>query len=497
MKTTGLTRYLSMLFGTCTLMACGSPPLGPAPIPEKLVYRCDRLTQDFAAKVSSGKHVPITVGWSQGGATEEISEEQLAERIVVGKPGTETWVLGRGGSGKSRLAESVHAKICGRALVIRLDCEMDLVPKMAVATAKQPALAMALLEQFGVAPGEDMVATLRQQLSGTWTLIVDGGDELTPREQLMLSRDLFWLAKAEVPPPHLVRFERPGFDTGKDGPKPVATARVHELSAAQADAVLARRFKDPKDLEAARKWLAMTGLDNTRTDALGTRYVHLSTWRDAEMLADLAEDAAKGMEPFGVNGTRADLWAAWVGHRLMPAAANIESGIGWMDRIVQAGAAESNEPDLQITIERCVGAARPAVGTAEAACGALVNSTLVHPSRAPATWALRNRTLIDLVLSRWLVAKYADCDMLSAAVSNYASLELTAMVASQTVGRRCLGNLVAAVCSRGIAAQELLSFVDEAVPREAEFGDRVQKALETAGSACEREVLTSLIPKNR
>ncbi|MBI5608839.1 MAG: hypothetical protein HY902_08150 [Deltaproteobacteria bacterium] len=477
------------------LTACSGASRAPAPIPEKLVYGCDRLLRSFNAKVESGRHVPIQVTWQQGEVVETVSEERLAVKILAGEAGQETWVLGRGGSGKSRLADSVQSKICGKALTVRVDCELDLAPHFATATAKLPAIAAVLLEAVGTPPDDDPARQLQEALGPDWILIIDGGDELTPRDQIRLRRDMEWLARSGVARPHLVRFERPGFNLGRDGLKPAATARVAELACEQADGVLARRFKDPAELAAAKKWLAQTSLDRKRAGIEQCRYVHMATWRDAEMIADLAEDAARGMEPFGAHPTRAELWSTWVGHRVAPVVANTESGMSWVDRLVLASATEATDPDMQITVERCVAAARPASGSPEAACGALLSSPLVHQSFTEGYWALKNRTIVDLALARWLVAKNDDCDMLSAAVSNYASHELMAMVVSLPHGRRCLGSLVGAVCSRGIAAEELLSFIDESVPREPEFGDRLRGAMSQATSRCEHDVFEALLPK--
>lgn len=493
MKTPSFLSKLSLMCSTLALGACGGAPVGPAPIAQKLVYRCDRLSQEFDAKVAAGKHVPILVTWSAGERREEVGEDELAQRLLAGAPGQQTWVLGRGGSGKTRLADSMQSKLCAQAATIRVDCEMDLAPRMATATERMPALGLAIADQVGATYGSDIAASLSKYLAGSWILIIDGVDELTPREQLVLRRDLDWLAKSEVPPPHLVRFERPGFDGARDVAQASARVRVGELVCEQVEGVWSRRFKDPKELETAKAWLASKELDRKRKDSPGCRYVYMSTWRDAEMMADLAEDAVKAMEPLGAHLTRADLWGAWIGHRLSPVVANMESGLAWIDRLVAAGATEATPPDLVITVDRCVATARPTTGTPEGACGALLSSPVLHAARNPGEWGFRNRTIIDLALSRWLIARNTDCNMLSTAVANHASLELMAMVVSQTAGRRCLPNLIATVCSRGISADELLSFVDEAVPHEAEFTERVQSALAGAGSACERQVFKSLL----
>jgi hypothetical protein len=478
-----------------TVAACSGAQRAPAPIPEKLVYSCDRLTRGFQSKVAAGRHVPIQMAWQQGEAAEMVSEDQLAVKILASEPGQELWILGRGGSGKSRLADSVQSKICSKALTIRVDCELDLAPHFATATAKLPSIAAVLLEAVGLPPGDDPGRQLQDALGPDWILILDGGDELSPRDQIRLRRDMEWLARSGVARPHMVRFERPGFNLGRDGLKPNATARVAELDCAQADGVLVRRFKEPAELEAAKKWLTLTSLDRKRGGVDTCRYVHMATWRDAEMVADLAEDAARGMEPFGAHPTRAELWSTWIGHRVAPVVANTESGMSWIDRLVLAGAVETNDPDMQITLERCVAAARPATGSPEGACGALLSSPLVHQSFAEGFWAFKNRTIVDLALARWLTDKNNDCDMLAAAVSNYASHELMAMVVSLPHGRRCLGNLVGAVCSRGIPAEELLSFIDESVPREPEFGDRLRTTMAGASTRCEHDVFQALLPK--
>ncbi len=493
------THFLSALsLLAVTLGACsGATGTVKRKTPEAMADRCYATTRARAAAVADGSHQPFALLRSGDAAPVPWTEQQAAEHLLAAKPGAETWVIARGGSGKSKLAWSLDALTCGQRLTFRIDVGLDLRAKLELATASQPALARALLEQLGKRAGEDPAGQLRDELGDTpWLLLLDGTDELTQSERRRLTAELEWLEKAEFNQ-HIVRFERPGMVDVKPQRQPDLVLTLPDLTCAEADAVLARRFAEPTALAAARTWLTAHKLDRKRAGE-ACRYVHMSTHRDAEMLADLAEDAratagdAAGLDDLPLDPVRSELYATWLAHRLHGITSTTDGALAWLDRIAAQGVIDKREPDLRLSVNRCEGVAAPGGGDAGGVCRRLMLSPVVRKGEASGTATLANRTLMDLLLARWLVHSQNDCALLTSATGEMASLEVAAMVASLPDGRRCLNPLVAAICSRGIPADDIVGFVDQAVPVVVRDPAFFAITLERAHGTCERGVFTGL-----
>ncbi|MSQ84910.1 MAG: hypothetical protein EXR77_18895 [Myxococcales bacterium] len=431
--------------------------------------------------------------WRAGEIVEDIDESQLADRLRVGRAGQQTWVLARGGAGKSRLVDSVQSGSCDRVATVRMDAALDFRPKAELATAKRPALAAVVAEKMDITGESDIIELLQDTLGDQpWLILVDGTDELTAAERRMLDKDLAWLSRQRITQPHVVRFERPGFSDATRSQLPDAIVELPELSCEVVDAALARKFAAEGAHLAARAFLVKFGLDRKRATDKTCRYVHMATWRDVETVSDLAADAAKAMDEPPSVPNRSEIYATWLGHRLSGIAPSADAASRWLDRMVAVGVQEASEPDLLLTLDRCSTVATPGAAPHSEACAALMKSAAVKSGPSSTSWILRNQTLMDLLLARWLVNKHEDCALLSAATADVASLELTAMVFGQTVGRRCLVPIVAAVCSRGTPAEQIGKFVDEALARDAEFVELIDRAKERAQTACEREVFAAV-----
>ncbi len=484
-----------------TAVACsGASTAVKRKLPEPMAERCRTATHARAAGLADGSFQPIALRRADDPAQTPWTEQQAADHLLTAKPGAQTWVIARGGSGKSKLAWSLEALTCGQRLTFRVDVGLDLRAKLELATASQPAIAGVLLGQLGVRAGEDPAGQLRDALGDTpWLLLLDGTDELTVSERRRMDAELDWLEKAEFSE-QIVRFERPGMVDAKPTKAPELVLALPDMTCAEADAVLVRRFPDPTALQAAQAWLAAHKLDRKRGGAT-CRYVHMSTHRDAETMADLAEDAraavgeAAGLDDLAMDPVRSELYATWLAHWLHGITSTTDGALSWLDRIAAQGVIDKREPDLRLSVNRCEGVAAPGGGEAGGACRRLMQSPVVRKGEASGVAALANRTLMDLLLARWLVKGQTDCALLTSATGEMASLEIAAMVASLPDGRRCLNPIVAAICSRGIAPDDIIGFVDQAVPvgtRDAAFFAIAQ---ERAQGACEHGVFAGLQAK--
>lgn len=482
------------------LMACsGAGQAARRPQPEAAVERCAAQKRAVAAAIADGSHTPIAMVAlaTAGTGAEPWTEARAAERILAAPAGGESWVVARGGSGKSLLARHLEAQLCGERLTFRVDVGLDLRAQLETATPAKPAIARLLLAQLGQRGGDDPAGQLRDLLgSDPWLLLLDGTDELTQSERKKLNREVEWLRSAGFGQ-HIVRFERPGMAEASGTQTPEVVLHLDDLTCAEADAAFARRLGDPAALAPARAWLTAHRLDRQGAGE-PCRYVHMPTHRDVEVLADLAKDAqaagtdAQLSDDVARDPTRADIFATWSAHRLQGIASTTEGALAWLDRIAAQGVVDKTEPDLRLTVNRCEGVATPGAIASGPACRQLMQSAVVRKSEASGAATLANRTLADLLLARWLVRQQSDCAMLASAMGEMASLEVAAMVASLPDGRRCLNPLVAAICSRGIPPADVLGFIDEAVPMGSRDAAFFAIAGERAHGACERKVFAGL-----
>jgi len=488
-----MTRLERCAFGAAVaVLGCSGAAARPSAQPKALAERCFAIQRTVEALKVKQAYVPLVLDWRDGDARTPIDEDALAERLYHGRPGAHTWVLARGGSGKSRLVDVVQAANCARRPVVRIDAAIDLRPQLAVATARRTALGLVLADQLGADAQrrtEDVIAdAIGDQ---PWLLILDGTDELSQADRRALGKEMAWLATLPVAQPHFVRFERPGFHLGLRKFAPDGVAELPELSCDQADQDWNQRIGAAGVVDASAAWRTRRGLDRRHVAGGRCHYIYLATFRDTEAVADLAVDAGKGLDDLAAAPTRADVFSTWMAHRLRAAAPGTEAVLAWLDRVVSQGVGEG-EPDFVLTLDRCHAAAPPGGSQAADACAALMASPVVKPGPNRQSWLPRNQTLTDVLLARWLASKHEECATLAAATADLASLELTGMVLSLPAGRRCLTPLIAAVCSRGTAVSDIAEFADEALPRDSEYDARLEMAQRQAATDCERAVIARL-----
>ena len=485
-------------------LACSAPKqMAARKLPEAMAERCMAASSALSIAIADGSHQPALLTLAADKPVAPWTEQHTAEYLIAAPAHSETWVIARGGIGKSHLARSLEALTCAKRMTFRIDVGLDLRSKLETATPTQPAIARVLLAQMGIRPGEDPATQLRDELQESpWLLLLDGTDELTQSERRQLDRELDWLKGADFGQ-RIVRFERPGMvDTAQAKP-PETVLRLPELTCAEVDAALSRRFPVSSELITAQKWLAAHRLDRKRPitpgdTAQACQYVHMSTHRDVETLADLAQDAlvestgeAK-LDDLPMDPVRTDLYATWLFHRLRGMATTAEGALTWLDRIAAQGVMATHEPDLALSVNRCEGVSAPGGIEPGPVCRKLMQSAVVRKGESSGVTTLANRTLMDLLFARWQVKAQTDCALLNSAVSDLGSLEITAMVASLPDGRRCLNPIVAAVCSRGIPVADVVAFVDEAVPMGVRDAAFFAIAAERAKGKCEHAVFEGL-----
>lgn len=475
-----------------TALACGAPTVTSNEVAmAALGGRCQAVTQEFAKASAEGRHVPVVVQGRAPGA-QPIAEADFAAQLTQAAQGGETLVLARAGTGKSHLSWAIEAMTCEKLPTVHVALAKELAPLFVTETAAQPALARLLYQQLGGPLSGDPAPGLRRFFGGRpWLLIIDGADELTPSERRRLKANLEWLRKANLGQ-HILRLERPGFEGIDDHASLERVFDLPDLACGDVDKTWLRRWPDETKRNAALAYLARHHIDR-KLPGDACKYVHLTTWRDVEVAAELAEANVPGQpDDLAVDPTRADLHREWLLLKLRQVQASAEATMAWLDRIIALGVVKGAEPDLMLSEDRCMSVASPEGPANPAFCAALLKSAAVKPTARPGSYILRNQSLADLLLARWLVTQYTDCGTLAGATAAQGSLEVSAMVASTQPGRLCLGQLAAALCSQGLPAGQVAAIFDEATPLGFRDPVVIDRLTQQASSACERRVLSQL-----
>jgi len=386
----------------------------------------------------------------------EVSEGAWIARVIDGPPGQVARVVARAGAGKSRLAWSLEAQACGRIPTVRLDVDAELRTRLSLPVVDRPALTDAVLAALD--PDGQGGDALQRMGHRPWLLLLDGADELGALDRQRLERDLPDLIR-QSPGMRLLRFER--LPLVPSAAAPTLTAQLPDVACAQADEMWARLFRSEDERSRALAWRRAHGLDRRTAD--GRAYVHARTWRELHLLADLARDAAAGMDDVPTDAGRLDLYAAWAEHGLAALGGTTESRWNWLDGLTQATAVARGAPEPQWTGELCRTTTTPPGLSAQDACKRLEHSRLVTMGKLAGTWTFVHASLADLARSRWLARHTLACEPLARSVVEDGSLEAFALVAAMPQGRACLPQLVAQACQAGAAAVDLADRLDEAL----------------------------------
>lgn len=477
---------------SASLLACSAPQVTTNEVAmAALGGRCQAVTQEFAKANAEGRHVPVSLRSRSPGA-QPVAEADFAAQLTQAAPGGETLVLARAGTGKSHLSWAVQAMTCEKVPTVHVALAKELAPLFLTESPEHPAIAKFLYQELGGPLAGDPAAGLRRFFGGQpWLLIVDGGDELTPSERKKLAGNLAWLRAAKLGQ-HVLRLERPGFEGIDSHTSGERVYDLADLNCADVDAALRRRWPDDTQHSAARAYLARHQIDRKIPDA-ACKYVHLTTWRDVEVAADLAEDSAPGKEDnLPADPTRADLHREWLLLKLRTLRVSGDAAVNWLDRIVALGVLQGLEPDLVLTDDRCMSVPGPEGPANPAFCGALLKSSAVKQTSRPGAYIFKNQSIADLLLARWMVEKYKDCGTLAGATAAQGSLEVSAMIASTQAGRLCLAQLTGSLCSQGLPAELVASTIDESTPLGFRDPVVVDRLMQQASTPCERRVIQQL-----
>ena len=399
-----------------------------------------------------------------------VDEAQLVTRLLAGHA-RGTLVLARGGSGKSKLAWSLEAQICGRMPVARVDLQWDLEAGEGPAAGDNAVLAaiQRTLHLSGTAP-----QALKTALHGRGLmLLLDSLDEIPLDKRASVVKAIND-AMTMLPRMRVVVFTRPPVFHGNYGLAHVeALVELPELSCARARELQVSMLPSAQVREAFTAFTQRYGLDRQFTTPDGRCYYpHLSTYRDFFVIKRIAESRAKvASGNAGLLSSRAQIYAFYLsvllvkdllGVAVLPAQALVT-----VDRMVAAQRPTAAQRNLKFTLADCLTALPVADEQARrSACERLLQSSLFAHAPQQTSFKLSNQSLADLFMARHTAALIAKdgCVVVQQRAALFESNEVAGFLAGLPEGQRCVVDLTQQLCRSGGFAHHNFAQLDQGLP---------------------------------
>ena len=489
-------------------IACSSPQVvAPPPGPgDQYAAQCKEAIGKRVADVAAKKYIPVELVLHQWPGRElpdnrrsYLKEEELADALTAtvapGQPRVRTaLVLARGGTGKSALADSLTGQACGKLPFFRLDLNLDVVPKLDTGPAGSNPIAVVIAERMGEKDPAKAEAAIKAALGDQpWVVVLDSLDE-TP----LLSRDV--LAKhiddlvARIGPNAraLVMTRPPVFNSNYGITSVDARLEIPGLTCEGSDQALARALPDPAERAIVDAFIKRYGLDRQVTAFERCHYPHLATYRDLQVVRQLAKNAAseKDRQDFkNFQNSRAQVYTYFVTAQLLKdlqgVALTPQEALVTVDAMVAAKKPDKGERNLPFRIEDCVAASTIAdVGAKQSACERLLQSALFKNGTTHGEVHFGNQSLGDLFLARWTAHQLTtpdnklDCKRLEDKALLLESNEVAGFLVGHPEGQACLVAVAQSMCKRAGYAQHIYEQFDQGLPSGQERATLVAGAME-------------------
>lgn len=457
------------------LSSCGSPK--PAPQPGLFeagsphANACKSLLSQRAKEVASKRYLPnelLIHRWpTQTGAAAKgptlVDEAALTQRVLSAKA-RGTLIIARGGTGKSKLAWSLEAQLCGQIPVVRVDLQWDVKPPQ---HGENPVLTAALHAVHG--RSADPAAALQRALGNKpWLLLLDSLDEvpLDRRKRLVAHVNA---AMKRFPTLRTVVFTRPPVFTGNYGLQHAeALVELPQLSCARTDDARARLIQSDSARATFNAFTKRYGLDRKAVGAADRCYYpHLSTYRDFFVVKRISQAGTQGAQ----LASRAHVYGFYLTVLLVKDLQGVgvlpKDALTTIDRMVQAQRPTPATRNLRFALPDCE-ASLPVADAAKkrGACERLMQSSLFTADTKPGTFRLRNQSLADLFFARHTAALVAKdgCDVVQRRSALFESNEVAGFFVGLAEGQRCLAQLTQTLCAHGGFAQHNYEQLDQGLP---------------------------------
>lgn len=496
------------LLGTVLLLAActpknradGGPAFGQTGEPYDLA--CNKAYADHAIEVAERKYIPpelVVHEWPGIGKTVNktatLSENDFMQGLLASSTSQHprlrtTLVMARGGTGKSKLAESVAAQACKGSPVFRIDLNTDIAAHLDEMPAGQNALAVAIAKQNKLDVKEGAEKALLQAIGEqNWVLVLDSLDEVPLLQRTQIAATIDDLVTRVSPNARAVVMTRPPVFSSNYGLKTVdARLELPQLTCAETDAAITRAIPDPNDRKRFDEFLARYRIDRKVTTGDRCYYPHLSTYRDLQVVERLVRNAEvdKDQPDFKqFQASRAQVYTYFLTAQLLKDMQSVSmlpgEALATIDRIVAAKKPMGGERNLPITLPDCVSAAalqNPSapLETRQSNCERLLQSSLFKSDSVPDVHHFDNQSVGDLFLARWTNAALEkegnlddprgryNCEPVTSRAELLESNEVVGFLVGQPATQKCLAQIAVELCRRGGYAQHIYEQFDQGLP---------------------------------
>ncbi len=458
---------------------------------------CSKTSAEHAIEVAERKYIPpelIVHDWPGSEKTVSKSATLTENDFIMGllapqradrPPLRTTLVMARGGTGKSKLAESIAAQSCKSAPVFRVDLNMDIAAHLDEFASGQNPIAVFLARQNRLDIKAGAEAALNQAVGDQlYVVVLDSLDEVPLLQRPTIATAIDDFVTRVSPRARAVVMTRPPVFTSNYGLKTVdGRLELPQLTCVETEAAIARALPDPNDRKQFDAFLSRYRIDRKVTTGDRCYYPHLSTHRDLQVVQRLARNSQSDLNTPDFKqfqASRAQVYTYFLTAQLLKDMQGVDmlpsEALATIDRIIAAKSPDNGERNLAITLPDCVSAATGKLETRQASCERLLQSSLFKPDAEDAHHHFDNQSVGDLFLARWTAGQLEktghlddprgryDCTAITSRTALLESNEVAGFLVGQASVQKCLAQVAVELCRRGGYAAHIYEQFDQGLP---------------------------------
>ena len=512
---------------SCFLFGCGGSAEDTNPFHKGLINKpgslygqsCSKNMQEFNADVQASKYIaPVFSVRSWRGTPTKPGEDQMKEKefidLLLDGRIDSTLVEARSGLGKTKLIEAITAQTCGRVPVFSFDLKSTILPAIAVTRPGENAILNEIGRLVGMDENASSVKALGKGLhKGPFVLLLDAMDEVALYDREILVKEILAFKALYPGTVKTILLSRPPVYENVFGLGQVdAWIQIPPLQCDRTE----ERVLGARGSQAPVFWLlaAQVGVDRKVSRAGNCRYAHMSSYRDAHVVLDMAKRGAFKPDQSGEYDedqiTRGYLYE----HYARSFVDEIARAFSWtaaealriVDRIIAGQNPRPGVRSVSFTVEECASAVGvPDLGVAKNLCKDLVATKLFKRMGETFRFVPRNQSVTDYFLARWLDGKAGttvkvDCSVLTSLAGIFESSEIVSFLAGMPNAQQCALPIIETLCSQGAGVESTVDLLDQGLPtgktRTKLFAD-AKSGLQGDAGRCVEQILAALQPSQQ
>lgn len=410
-----------------------------------------------------------------------IGEERFVELLGTGQSRV-ALLIARGGTGKSKLAWSIEAQMCGQQPVFRIDLQWDVAERLSEVPEGGNAVLHHLAGRLGLPTGAAGEAALKAALKGKRAIVLlDSLDEVALRARPKIVASVNDALQRLDNLSALV-LTRPPVYTGNYGLNLIdAMVELPMLGCDRTDMVRSQFIQDAEERRLFDAFVARYALDRKVQGAQGRCYFpHMATFRDFFVVKSLAAThTRKGTSPElppTFETSRAKLYEFYLRISIVKdmQGVNIKAGdvLKLVDDMLEAANPSAGARNVSFDVKSCLAAMPKEMGEDErhALCERVLQSSLFTASERKEQWKLKNQSIYDFFLARWTHKDMASrrsgarCLAVAERADLFESNEVAGFLVGMDLGQKCLIDIAGELCKRGGYAQHNFEQLDQGLP---------------------------------